>query len=109
MPRVSCGFFPHSSSLSREATRRWRRVRVWDSTHLRYDGPIVGSAGQAIVEVKLTGHLTEQALGDVLSRTKPPQGAGMIFDCLEMTGYDLAARHAFVAWHREQSARVVAV
>jgi hypothetical protein len=50
-------------------------------------------------QVSLSGHLTEDELTSAL-RPCPELAEHVVIDCTQMSGYDLAARHAFVAWNR---------
>ena len=66
----------------------------------------------SIIEVRLVAHLRERDLREALDaamKTADDRSCGMIFDCLAMTGYDMEARHAFVAWHHAHRGRVRAV
>ncbi len=62
------------------------------------------------VRAELTGHLSEAALNDALKRLDvtidAQRDVNVIIDCMKMTGYDLAARHAFVDWHKRNRQRI---
>jgi hypothetical protein len=54
---------------------------------------------------RLVGHLTraqlEQVLGEISELLQVRELAPVLLDCLEMDGYDLDARHAFVEWNKQ--------
>ena len=64
-----------------------------------------------MIIVRLQGHLTEPELRSALaSATKDaPERFPVLVDCVEMTSYELEARHAFVEWNREHKGRVAQV
>jgi hypothetical protein len=60
-----------------------------------------------IREVRLEGHLTRNNLEAALGGVDQRGGAyRLLLDALAMTGYDLEARHAFVAWNRRNRSGV---
>lgn len=96
--------------------RRDRRSKPLDALDAGCNLRGMASAGESacarLIEIKLDGHLTEPALYRTLADALPVDlsgGAGLLFDCTAMTGYDLDARHAFVDWHVRERKRVVGV
>ncbi|HVY45855.1 MAG TPA: STAS/SEC14 domain-containing protein [Minicystis sp.] len=63
-----------------------------------------------VVGAELRDHLDERKLKAALAELDAQIGADrrvdVVFDCRPMTGYDLAARHAFVDWHQRNKPRV---
>lgn len=63
-------------------------------------------------EIRLSGHLTADALDAELARIAPalagaqPASVTLLVDAGEMTGYHVAARERFVAWNRMHRDRV---
>ena len=66
------------------------------------------SANRAVVRVKFTGQLTDEAVREALDpRARDLRGAGiLVVDCTEMNGYTPEARRAFVAWHKLHANRI---
>lgn len=64
-----------------------------------------------MVVVRLQGHLTEAELRSALATATAGAVAPfpVLVDCIEMTSYELAARHAFVEWNRANKERVTSV
>jgi hypothetical protein len=64
------------------------------------------------LELGLSGHLDlaqlDQKLAELASRL-PPEGAPLLVDATQMTGYDVDARDRFVAWNREHKSHIVGV
>lgn len=68
-------------------------------------------SGRPVVDVKLLGHLTSDALASELATATRLLCASsgtvnLIVDCTRMTGYDLGARGVFVEWNRANRGRV---
>ena len=66
------------------------------------------------IHLHLVGHLSESGLRDTLSSVQvsidtADKRVQLVFDCLNMSGYDLAARVAFVEWNARNKERVSAV
>jgi hypothetical protein len=66
------------------------------------------------MRVRLVEHLTESsptAALSPISRSLEPSGtkAGLIVDCLQMTGYDAAARSLFVEWNKAHLHQLTAI
>ncbi|MFO0684042.1 MAG: STAS/SEC14 domain-containing protein [Sandaracinus sp.] len=60
--------------------------------------------------VRFAGHLTAEGVRTgLLGVATSGERTGIVVDCLAMTGYDLEARHAFVAWHTRNAGRVARV
>ncbi len=60
----------------------------------------------------LRGHLDAAALATALGRLEeglPERDGRIVLDCREMTGYELEARQAFVAWNARVRGRVLRV
>jgi hypothetical protein len=68
----------------------------FESSRRPITDPVVG---------RLVGHLTraqlEQILGEIAELLQVHELAPVLLDCLEMGGYDLDARHAFVEWNKQ--------
>lgn len=64
-----------------------------------------------MIVVRLQGHLTEAGLRSALATATAGAVAPfpVLVDCLEMTSYDVAARHAFVEWNQAHKERVTSV
>jgi hypothetical protein len=65
-----------------------------------------------VVEATLRGHLKRADLERELARAGAEMHdvrCGLVMNCLEMTDYDLDARHAFVEWQRANRSRIVGV
>jgi hypothetical protein len=61
-----------------------------------------------VVELRLDGQLTVASLAAALKAIQPsidaaPDRVGLLVNCLEMTGYELAARSEFVEWIRRNN------
>lgn len=50
-------------------------------------------------QTAFVGHLSQESLAAALAPC-PVDVARVLFDCTNMTGYDLATRHSFVEWNR---------
>jgi hypothetical protein len=67
-----------------------------------------------LLSVRLVAHLTEASLSAALrpvsrSIDASTVKAGLVVDCLEMTGYDAAARSHFVDWNKAYRDRLFAI
>jgi len=65
----------------------------------------------AIINAKLIGHLTPDVLQQELDRLAlaledRDDRPAVLLDCSAMTGYELAAREAFVAWNAAHRDRI---
>lgn len=66
----------------------------------------------AHVELTLAGHLDVAQLDQRLALLEPrlpPEGASLLVDATQMTGYDVLARDRFIAWNREHKQQLFAV
>jgi ABC-type transporter Mla MlaB component len=68
----------------------------------------------ALLAIRLVAHLTEASLSAALlpiSQRLEQLGsqAGLVVDCLQMSGYDAAARSLFVEWNRAHRDRLCAI
>ena len=65
----------------------------------------------ALIELRLEGVLTREALSAALAGIQPHIDASagavvLLVNCEAMTDYELEARAAFVTWNRENRARI---
>lgn len=67
--------------------------------------PIVVKLVEHLDRAQLTARLAEA--GKAVEAQN--QGGRLLVDCMEMTGYDLAARTEFVAWNAKYKARITHV
>jgi hypothetical protein len=63
------------------------------------------------VRGRLVGHLTERSLAEALENVTralhvASRPVPVLLDCTGMEGYELDARHAFVAWNQHERERV---
>lgn len=71
-------------------------------------------SGVGLLSIRLVEHLTEASLSAALLPVtqrleQSASKAGLVVDCLQMSGYDATARSLFVEWNRAHRDRLHAI